>query len=217
MANRKNTRNKASSKKTTDKSKQTKKKNNTKKQQKDWYLIHVIALIVLSLIMSVFIYIDTGEGGFINQAVKNHVFGMFGWTGHIVPLVIIGYLAYLFITHDVKKLWKKIGLSTLAVVNLSSILALSARYDMPEDAMVEGATNMCGGGYIGALIGNGIENLIQIVLAYILLIVTLIILISFIASFPLFSYIKLGIDIISGKAQDAYYENPVEKIFSRKK
>lgn len=179
-------------------------KNKRNLKQKDWYLIHIIALIILSVLLSIFVYVDTGSGGVINQAVKNLLFGLFGWTGYLIPISFVGYLIYLVLNRDVKRLWIKIALTTLSLTTLSSIIALSARYDEPSDAMYEGANNMCGGGYIGALIGGGVENLVQIVLAYILLVAVLIVLISAVTDFPLFSCIRKGINILSGQARYKY-------------
>ncbi len=206
MANRKSgtaAKNRGASKKSPT-SRNRKRKNKSTIASKDWYIIHVVALVIISAVLSVLVYIDTGSGGVINTAVKSLLFGLFGWVGYLIPASFIGYLVYLILNRNIKRLWLKISQTTLALINISSIIALSARYDVPSDAMYDGATNMCGGGYIGALVGGGIENLFQIVLAYMILIVSLIWIISFVVSFPLFDYIKMGINSLSGQAQSKY-------------
>ena len=63
------------------------------------------------IVISCFMYIDTGNGGVINNAVKNLFRGLFGICGYFVPVICAGVSAYLIKTKDIKRFWSKVILS----------------------------------------------------------------------------------------------------------
>ena len=72
----------------------TKKKTNTrkntsnkKKQKKNYLPTYIISMILITILLAVFMYIDYGESGIINTAVKKVLCGMFGICGFFVPVV----------------------------------------------------------------------------------------------------------------------------------
>ena len=76
MATKKSTAKKGSSKKSSKTTaKATVKKNN---QNKKLYATYIISSMLITLLLAVFMYIDTGNGGVINNAVKNLFRGLFG-------------------------------------------------------------------------------------------------------------------------------------------
>ena len=101
MATKKSTAKKGSSKKSSKTTaKATVKKNN---QTKNYMPTYIISSMLITLLLAVFMYIDTGNGGVINNAVKNLFRGLFGICGYFVPVVCAGVSAYLIKTKDIKR------------------------------------------------------------------------------------------------------------------
>lgn len=175
-----------------------KKMKGSSKPKKDWYLIYILVTFVLAVLVSIFVYVDTGAGGVINSFIKNIVFGLFGWTGYLVPVSFIGYFAYLMFNRKPRRLWLKVIQTTLALSDLSALIGLSAIYSNPIDAFYDGYTNLRGGGYIGALLGGFSEHLFQVIISYIVLSVFLILLVAYILHLPVKEYIMMGVEYITG-------------------
>lgn len=169
------------------------------KPKNDHYAVYIMVLFALSVILSIFVYIDMGDGGMINTFVKHMIFGLFGWTGYFVPISVIGYFAYLIFYRQPKRMWLKLAQTTGALSALSSLISLRVGFENPYDAFYDGYTNIRGGGYIGALIGGFSKSMLQSVLSYILFSVILIILLANIVNLPWKKYILEAVDFVTGK------------------
>lgn len=172
------------------------------KQKKDWYLIYILVTFVLAVLLSIFVYIDTGSGGIINSFIRNLVFGLFGWTGYLVPISFIGYFAYLMFNRKPKRLWLKVIQTTLALSDLSALIGLNSIYSNPIDAFYDGYTNLRGGGYVGALLSGFSEHLFQVIISYIVFSVLLILLIAYIVNLPIKEYIMLAVEYVTGNTTE---------------
>lgn len=179
-----------------------KKAKGSNKPKKDWYLIYILVTFALAVLLSIFVYVDTGSGGVINSFVKNLVFGLFGWTGYLVPVSFIGYFLYLMFNRKPKRMWLKVIQTTLALSDLSALIGLSAIYSHPIDAFYDGYTNYRGGGYIGALLSGFSEHLFQVIISYIVFSVLLVLLIAYIVHLPLKEYIKLAVEYVTGNTTE---------------
>ena len=107
--------------------KKTTRKNTSKKntQQKNYLPTYIISSIVITLLLAVFMYIDSSEGGLISTGIKMGLCGLFGICGFFVPVLTAGCTIYLIKTKDINKFWQKVGLSFLALVNVSALVNLS--------------------------------------------------------------------------------------------
>ena len=184
MATKKSTAKKGSSKKSSKTTaKATVKKNN---QTKNYMPTYIISSMLITLLLAVFMYIDTGNGGVINNAVKNLFRGLFGICGYFVPVICAGVSAYLIKTKDIKRFWSKVILSFLALINVSAIVNLSSINTDISYAFSAGQQYICGG-LLGACVSVFMEQMVQKVASYIILSITLIVLASFITNVSFFT------------------------------
>ena len=203
MATKKSTAKKGSSKKSSKTTaKATVKKNN---QTKNYMPTYIISSMLITLLLAVFMYIDTGNGGVINNAVKNLFSGLFGICGYFVPVVCAGVSAYLIKTKDIKRFWSKVILSFLALINVSAIVNLSSINTDISYAFSAGQQYICGG-LLGACVSVFMEQMVQKVASYIILSITLIVLASFITNVSFFAeFFKWARNVMFG-AKNKYSE-----------
>ena len=163
---------------------------------------YIISMIIITLLIFVFMYIDTGDGGVVNHLVRNVFCGLFGICGYFIPLLLAGMTAYLIKTKDIHKFWVKFGLSFLALVNISAITNLATPDTMHTAtlAYVDGAENVIGGGFFGACVSIFLERMVQTIAAYIILFITLIILASVISNVNI---ITLAVDWVKKALSEA--------------
>lgn len=183
------------------------KKNTAAKRKKNRkmssFSVYMITLLIITIVLGIFMYIDTGDGGMINNAVKSAVCGIFGIMGYFVPVCFAGFFIYLGIYKDINKLWIKIILTFLAIIDVSSIIGLTKGFSV-SDALYEGANNGHGGGFIGAAVGNFFNEMLQNVLSYIILSIGIVVLAGFIANVPVWKYAANGIKEIISRAGKGY-------------
>lgn len=203
MATKKSTAKKGSSKKSSKTTaKATVKKNN---QTKNYMPTYIISSMLITLLLAVFMYIDTGNGGVINNAVKNLFRGLFGICGYFVPVICAGVSAYLIKTKDIKRFWSKVILSFLALINVSAIVNLSSINTDISYAFSAGQQYICGG-LLGACVSVFMEQMVQKVASYIILSITLIVLASFITNVSFFAeFFKWARNVMFG-AKNKYSE-----------
>lgn len=203
MATKKSTAKKGSSKKSSKTTaKATVKKNN---QTKNYMPTYIISSMLITLLLAVFMYIDTGNGGVINNAVKNLFRGLFGICGYFVPVVCAGVSAYLIKTKDIKRFWSKVILSFLVLINVSAIVNLSSINTDISYAFSAGQQYICGG-LLGACVSVFMEQMVQKVASYIILSITLIVLASFITNVSFFAeFFKWARNVMFG-AKNKYSE-----------
>lgn len=203
MATKKSTAKKSSSKKSSKTTaKATVKKNN---QTKNYMPAYIISTMLLTLLLAIFMYIDTGNGGVINNAVKNLLCGLFGVCGYFVPVICAGVSAYLIKTKDIKRFWGKVALSFLALINVSAIVNLSTVNTDISYAFSAGQQYICGG-LLGACVSVFMEQMVQKVASYIILSITLIVLASCITNVSFFAeFFKWARNVVFG-AKNKYSE-----------
>ncbi|MCH5210318.1 MAG: DNA translocase FtsK 4TM domain-containing protein [Oscillospiraceae bacterium] len=193
------------------KSKKNTKKNAAKKNTKNYLPTYIISMLTITLLVAVFMYIEYGEGGILNIAVKKSLCGMFGICGFFVPVLLAGVTAYLIKVKDTKKFWIKLGLSFLALINMSSLVNLSLDNDMITYAFIDGYTNYEGGGFLGACVSVFLNNMIEKLASYIILGLTLVILASLISNVSIFSEAAKAIKKLFESAQDKYADYTDER------
>ncbi len=162
------------------------KKNNA--QKKNYLPSYIITMIVLTLLFSVFMYIDYGEGGIINKGIKAVFCSLFGICGFFVPVITAGLTAYLIKTKNIVSFWKKTTYILLILINISAIINLSSGNDISM-SMYLGYTDYSGGGLLGGCVSVFLINMVQSIASYIILSLTLIILASLITNVSIFSEI----------------------------
>lgn len=170
-------------------------RNTKKKEYKNYIPAYIISMILLTLLLAVFMYINYGDGGIVNKAVRNLFCGLFGVCGYFIPIVFAGMSAYMIKVKDIKKFWIKFLLVFLATVNVSAIVNLATPETSASvtDAFRLGYMVPMGGGFLGAAVAIFLDRMVQKVASYIILIFTLIILASFISGVPI---IKVAIEYI---------------------
>ena len=188
-------------KKKTTKRKSTSNKN---KQKKNYLPTYIISMILITILLAVFMYVDCGEGGIINTAVKKALCGMLGICGFFVPVVSAGATAYLVKTKDIKKFWIKTVLAFLALINVSALINLSIGNNTIAYAFVYGYEGYAGGGFLGACVSVFMENMVQKIASYIILCLTLIILASLITNVSIFAEIAKALKNAFFSAQEKY-------------
>ncbi len=161
------------------------KKTKKRTRNKNYLPTHIISMIIITILLAVFMYVDYGEGGVFSKAVKTALCGLFGVCGFFVPMISAGTAAYLIKFRDVKKFWGKTALSFLALINVSALVNLSVGSGINE-AFYFGYTDYSGGGFLGACVSVFMEQMVQKIASYIILSVTLIILASFITNVSIF-------------------------------
>ncbi len=192
------------------KKKKTSRKSAAKNKRKNYLPTYIITMIILTLLVAVFMYVEYGDGGIVNTAVKKALCGMFGICGFFVPLLLAGVTAYLVKTKDIKKFWIKFLLSFLALVNVCALINLSLGNTIPF-AFVYGYENFAGGGFLGACVSVFMENMVQKAASYIILSLTLILLASLISGVSIFAELARAIKGMFNSAKDKYYEYASER------
>lgn len=155
---------------------------------KNYIPTYIISMIIITILLAVFMYIDYGEGGFVNKGVKKVFCGLFGVCGFFVPAVMAGMSAYIIKTKDTQKFWAKLGLSLLALANVSALVNLPTGNDV-EISFFLGCADFIGGGLLGGCISVFMVKMVQTIASYIILSITLIILASLITGVSIFSVI----------------------------
>ena len=201
-----NTKKKTTGKKTAAKKKTTKKNTGKKVQKKNRIPVYIISLCLITILLAVLMYIDNGEGGILNTAVKNACCGLFGVCGYFVPLLSAGLTAYMIKEKDEKKFWIKTVLGFLALINVSAIVNLftpETSYSV-SDAFVFGYTVPAGGGFFGGCVSIFLNNMVQKVASCIILVFTLIIIASFLTNVQIFA-------VVFGYIRDAIADARIRK------
>lgn len=200
------TKKKATAKKTTSKKNTAKKGRNT--NTTNYVPTYIISMIVITILLAVFMYIDYGEGGFLSSMLKNFFCGLFGVCGYFIPMLSAGVTAYLIKTKDIRRFWIKLGLSFLTLINVSAIVNLSTEVTSYSvfDAYSIGYLSATGGGFFGACVSIFLESMIQKIASYIVLCLTLIILASVITRVSIFSVAAKWLRSAFDSAQDKYYD-----------
>ena len=165
------------------------------------YSIYMLTLLALTVVLGIFMYIDTGSGGIINNAIKHVICGGFGIMGYFVPVGVGALFVYLGLHKDIGRMWQKAVLGLLAIVDISAIIGLRRGFTA-ADALYEGANNGHGGGCIGAAVGNFFNAMVQNVLSYIIFSIAIVVLAGFITNIPLWSYAIKGIKRVLFGTQD---------------
>ncbi|MCC8161226.1 MAG: DNA translocase FtsK [Oscillospiraceae bacterium] len=188
------------------KKKTARKKTSRKKTQKKNYLpTYIISSMVITILLAIFMYIDYGEGGVVNKAVKNAFCGLFGVCGFFVPLIMAGATAYLVKFKNIKRFWGKLGLLFLALVDVSALVNMPQ--NNPADiAFYLGYENYEGGGFLGACVSEFMKNMVQEIASYIILSILLIVLASFITHIPIFTAAAKWLKTVIDEARAKYVE-----------
>ena len=149
---------------------------------------YIITMLIITVLLAILLYIDTGEVGIFNGFVKLIVSRLFGVCGYFIPVLLAGVTAYLIKTRNIDAFWKKLVLSGLALINVSAItqLAASEMVFSPLDALFVGYADTAGG-FLGTCVALFLDRMVQRVAAYIILFVTLIVLASVISGVSLIS------------------------------
>ena len=183
--------------------KNTRKKNTGKAvPEKNWVPLYIISMMIITILLAVLMYIDYGEGGYINVALKTVLCGLFGMCGFFVPAISAGLTVYLVKTKDTDRFWLKLLLSMLALVDVSAMINLSCEATSYSvfDAFVFGHTSLIGGGFLGACVSIFLNNMVQKIAAYIILIIGLIVLATFISHV---SIVRVAFEWIRNSVEDA--------------
>ncbi len=180
------------------------KKKNT--QKKNYLPSYIITMIMLTLLFSVFMYIDYGEGGIINKGIKTVFCGLFGICGFFVPVITAGLTAYLVKTKNIEGFWKKTTYILLILINISALINLASGNNDIAMSMYLGHTDYSGGGLLGGCVSVLFVNMVQTIASYIILSLTLIVLASLITNISIFSEIAKLIKGAATGARNKYDE-----------
>ncbi len=195
----------AQTKKKTASKKSASKKSAQKSTQTNVMPVYIITTGLLALFLGIFMYVDTGSGGIINEAIRSFFCGMFGRMGMLFPLICLGLMIYMSKTRSVKRFWIKALLSVLALLNTSAIAGLMAKGTV-DTAFALGAYELSGGGLLGTGVAVFMTSLFQQAASYIILIITLILLASFISGVSLFGLMGRQLKKLMGNAGGKYSE-----------
>ena len=114
-----------------------------------------ILIIALGLLFGVCLY--TPYGGYVGEAVRYVLVGLFGYAAMTIPVFVIGCAVYLMVRRDYNRLYLKLSLSILIMLCISILWQTfgtngtnSSLFEAFEMANRTGT----GGGLLGALIAN---------------------------------------------------------------
>lgn len=194
----------------------TKKKKTSGKstaKAKNYLPAYIISTLVLTILLSIFMYVDYGEGGIVNKGIKTVFCGLFGVCGFFIPLIMAGMSAYIIKTRDTKKYWVKLGLSLLILVNVSALVNLPSGNDISISFFL-GYTDFSGGGLLGGCVSVFMVKMVQTIASYIILSITLIILASLITGVSIFSEFGkwLRSTFLGAKEKYSEYMNERERL-----
>lgn len=163
-----------------------KKSKRTQAQKKNYLPTYIISLIIITILTTIFMYINSGSGGVINIAIKWTFCGLFGVCGFFVPFALAGCTAYLIKTKDIRRFWIKMLFSLLTLINVSALIDL-AHFESISNSFYIGYIFFKGGGLLGGCIAAIMIKLVQKIASYIILTFTLIILASVVTGVSLIS------------------------------
>lgn len=114
-----------------------------------------ILIIALGLLFGVCLY--TPYGGYVGEAVRYVLVGLFGYAAMTIPVFVIGCAVYLMVRRDYNRLYLKLSLSILIMLCISILWQTfgtngtnSSLFEAFEMANRTGT----GGGLLGAMIAN---------------------------------------------------------------
>ncbi len=186
----------------------TKKKKTSGKRTtkaKNYVLTYIISTLVITVLLSVFMYIDYGEGGMVNKWIKIVFCGLFGVCGYFIPLVMAGMSAYIIKTKNTQEYWIKLAFALLALVNVSALVNLPSGNDISISFFL-GYTDFSGGGLLGGCVSVFMVKMVQTIASYIILSLTLIIFASLITGVSIFRELAKWIRSTFLDAKERYYE-----------
>ncbi len=186
----------------------TKKKKTSGKRTtkaKNYVPTYIISTLVITVLLSVFMYIDYGEGGMVNKWIKTVFCGLFGVCGYFIPLVMAGMSAYIVKSKNTQKYWIKLAFALLALVNVSALVNLPSGNDISISFFL-GYTDFSGGGLLGGCVSVFMVKMVQTIASYIILSLTLIILASLITGVSIFRELAKWIRNTFLDAKERYYE-----------
>ncbi len=155
----------------------TKRKKSGRRKKKNYFPTYIITSILVTVLLVIFMYVNCGEGGIVNMAVKNFFCGLFGFCGMFVPIIAGAATVYLIAVKDIRRFWIKLGLALLILINVSALVNLSSYNDI-NTAFYFGYADYSGGGLLGACVSVFMEKMVQKIASYIILSITLIALAS---------------------------------------
>lgn len=173
------------------------------------YELAGIIYIALGILFGVFLFgnYDAAFATFI----KEFLGGLFGWCATLISLTLVGAGVYLFSRRNYGRLYFKLLLVGLAILNLSIISSLIKDPDGAFaifDAFGEGA-KYSGGGFFGALIAKPLTALLSFWPSIIIFFTTLILLVMFIFKI---SFIRL-ISGFTSKVKEEYMDFDNERSY----
>mgnify|MGYP002541371051 CR=1 FL=1 len=114
-----------------------------------------IVLIALGLLFAVCLY--TPYGGYVGEAVRYVLVGLFGYAAMTIPVFIIGCAVYLMVRRDYNRLYLKLSLSILIMLCVSVLWQTfgtsGTNRSLFEAFEIANRTGE-GGGLLGAMIAN---------------------------------------------------------------
>ncbi|MDY3032233.1 MAG: DNA translocase FtsK [Clostridia bacterium] len=167
--------------------------------------VYIITMGLLALFLGIFMYVDTGGEGIINEAVRIFFCGMFGRAGFFIPIICFGMMMYMSRYKDIRKFWIKLLLLMLTLINISALAGLY-NDSILGTAFAMGAYNLAGGGLLGTAVSVFLTSMIQTAASYIVLIITLIVLAGAVSGVPLFKLMGHSAQRAADKAADKYGE-----------
>ena len=114
-----------------------------------------IVLIALGLLFAVCLY--TPYGGYVGEAVRYVLVGLFGYAAMTIPVFIIGCAVYLMVRRDYNRLYLKLSLSILIMLCVSVLwqtFGTSGTNRSLFEAFEMANRTGEGGGLLGAMIAN---------------------------------------------------------------
>lgn len=114
-----------------------------------------IVLIALGLLFAVCLY--TPYGGYVGEAVRYVLVGLFGYAAMTVPAFVIGCAVYLMVRRDYNRLYLKLSLSILIMLCISILwqtFGTSGTNRSLFEAFEMANRTGEGGGLLGAMIAN---------------------------------------------------------------
>ncbi|MBR5271454.1 MAG: DNA translocase FtsK 4TM domain-containing protein, partial [Clostridia bacterium] len=185
-----------------------KSKNNINKPTNAFGVYSASGLLVTAF-LAIFIYINMDGSGIIGGAIRNVLFGVFGFMAYFLPILIGGVTIYYIINKLVKDFWLKILYGFGAIVASGAFLSIIFRIE--NYYAYHWGKEGIGGGFIGTVIASFLISLIQKPATILVLILLFVLCISKLTNVLIYSYIGKWC-VIGAKKSWTYIKGLISEI-----
>ncbi len=143
--------------------------------------------LLVSIFLAIFIYFNVDDGGIIGGAIRDFLFGIFGFMAYFLPLLIGGVTIYYIVNKSVKGFWLKIAYGFGILVSVGAFLSII--YAIENYYAFHWGIMGIGGGVLSTAIATFLVKLVQKAATILILILFSIWCLSKLTNILIYSYL----------------------------